>query len=100
MPLPNFDPVPIGELREFWAKYRGNEDVRRIILELQHTRYMLDRIEGYRVSIQRVWSEDVGGQLVALENLRVLLIEQRWREGRITPAPKPHSSVFDEEPEL
>jgi hypothetical protein len=100
MPLPDFDPVPIGELREFWTKYHQNKDVRRLILELQHTRYMLDRIEGYRVAIQRVWSEDVGGQLVALESLRVLLLEQRWREGRINQEPKPRSSVFDEEPEL
>jgi hypothetical protein len=83
MPLPVFTPVPIGELRELWVKYRDNEDVRRVILELQHTRYILDRVEGYRVTIQKVWHEEVGGQLVALENLRVLLIEQRWREGRL-----------------
>jgi sulfur relay (sulfurtransferase) DsrC/TusE family protein len=83
MTLPDFNPIPIGELREFWTRYRRHPELRRLILEVQHGRDVLRQVEAYRLTIQKVWSEDVGGQLVALENLRVLLLEERWREGVI-----------------
>lgn len=44
---------------------------------------MLDRVEGYRVSIQKVGNEEVGSQLVAQESLRALPLEERSREGRL-----------------
>jgi len=81
MPLPDFTPVPIAELRELYAKYRGNQEVLRVILELQHARNVLHRVDGYRAVVQKVWHQEVGGQLVALENMRVLLLDERWREG-------------------
>jgi hypothetical protein len=83
MTLPPFVPVPIGELRELWLKYRGNEDVRRLILEVQRGRNVLLTVEDHRAIVQKVWAAKVGGTLVALETLRVLLLEERWRAGDI-----------------
>jgi hypothetical protein len=78
--LPDFSPIPKNELRELYRKYQDNEDVVRIILELQRARNQFAAIEDLRESIQKVWHEEVGGDLVALYHLRRLLQDEKWRE--------------------
>ncbi len=74
MALPNFNPPTLYDLRRFWVKYRSNEDVRRLILEVEHQRRLLRAVEEYRVIIDRCWKADVGGSLVAPEKLKVLIL--------------------------
>ncbi|AXF06185.1 hypothetical protein CUJ88_48965 (plasmid) [Paraburkholderia hospita] len=66
-------------LRELWRAYRGNADVRRLILEVQHGREVLRLIEELRIALDRVVKEDLGGQIAELEQLRVILLRERWR---------------------
>jgi hypothetical protein len=63
------------------SNHHDNEDLRRLILELQRARDRFIEIEQYYEAIQRVWKDDVGGQLVVHEKLRRLLQEERWRWG-------------------
>ncbi|BCG05527.1 hypothetical protein PPGU19_100950 (plasmid) [Paraburkholderia sp. PGU19] len=44
-------------------------------------RHVFVEIEAYRVVVERCWREDVGGQLVALEKLRVIMETERSRLG-------------------
>jgi hypothetical protein len=48
-------------------------------LEVQHGREVLRLIEELRIALDRVVKEDLGGQIVALEQLRVILVRERWR---------------------
>ena len=54
MSLPDFTPLPTNELRELWRAHRGNADVRRLILEIQHGREVLRLIEELRIALDRV----------------------------------------------
>lgn len=38
MPLPQFGPPSLGELRDWYVRYKGDENVRRPILEVQRPR--------------------------------------------------------------
>jgi hypothetical protein len=87
MSLPQFAPVPTSEVREIYRKYRDQDDVCRVIFELQRLRAVLDTIDDYRASFQKVWDEEIGGQQVALGRLRTLLQEERWRAGEIRDTP-------------
>jgi hypothetical protein len=62
----------VEEMRELWRKYR-DPDVRRLLLEIHHLRRVLVEADKLRESIDRVWNDDVGGQLVALYRLRCRL---------------------------
>jgi hypothetical protein len=46
-PLPEFAPLSLKELRSLWKKYRGNEDVERLVLEVQFSRGVINEIDGY-----------------------------------------------------
>jgi hypothetical protein len=90
--LPAFEPVGVSESRALWVKYRGNDDVYRILLELAQTRSAIDEIESYFVSIQKVWIDQSIGQLVAMEKLRLLLVEQRMRQGALAGLLRPNDA--------
>jgi hypothetical protein len=77
---PNFRPPIVEEMRELWRKHR-DPDVRRLLLEIHHLRGVLGEVENLRESIDRVWKAEVGGQLVALYQLRCRLQEERVRIG-------------------
>lgn len=79
--LPDFRPLHVSALRALWRKYPRNRDVQDLILEIMRSRRVLARIERLRVTIDRVWKDDVGSQLVALEELRCLLQDERTRVG-------------------
>jgi hypothetical protein len=102
--LPCFAPLSLKEMRAFWKQYRGNIDVKRMLLEIQYSRQVIHDIEIYFVSVYKVWREPDLGTLVALEKMRVLLQEQHARQGvlaSLTPAPKkaeppePEPAVID-----
>lgn len=76
----NFRPPIVEEMRELWLKHR-DPDVRRLLLEIHHLRGVLVEVESLRESIDRVWKDEVGGQLVALYQLRCRLQEERVRIG-------------------
>jgi len=42
--LPAFVPPSLTELRVLWHEHRSNEDIERLILEIQHQRQMLMRM--------------------------------------------------------
>lgn len=81
MPLPDFDIPSIYDLRRLWAEHRHDPEVRCLILEIVRTRDRIGRIEDLVKIIDKCWKADAGGNLVALENLRVLLLEEGWRHG-------------------
>jgi hypothetical protein len=90
MPLPSYSTPTLQELRTFWRRYR-NEDIRRLILEVQHLRSVLDEVEYLRSITEKAWKEEDLGTLVALEKLRVLMQSERSRLGVLSglpPAPK------------
>ena len=78
--LPEVRPVKKDELRRMWADPKA-EDVRRLTLEVERYRRVMEQIDAHHRSIQQVWREEVGGHLVALHMLRVLLQEERDRLG-------------------
>ncbi len=81
MPLPDFSPPTIYDLRRFWVKYRRNEDVRRLILEVEHQRRVMRTVDSYRATIDKCWKAEVGGKLVALDSLKALILDESTRSG-------------------
>lgn len=61
----DFAPPTIEEMRLLWRAY-PDPDVRRLLREVAHLRRVVSEVESLRQSIDTVWKEDVGGQLVAL----------------------------------
>ncbi len=84
--FPESTPPTIYQLRDYWRQYRGNGVVQRVILEIQHLRGFVCKVESLRAIIQRCWYEEAGTKLVALENLRTELKEEIFRAGVITDA--------------
>jgi hypothetical protein len=78
--LPEFAPLSLKELRSLWKKYRGNEDVERLVLEVQFSRGIINEIDGYFRSIHQAWRAENLGELVAIEKVRLLLIHQHVRQ--------------------
>jgi len=78
--LPDFTPLSLNELRSLWKKYRGNEDVERLVLEVQFSRGVISEIDGYFKSIHQAWLAENLGELVAIEKVRLLLIHQHVRQ--------------------
>ena len=59
--LPEFAPLSLKELRSFWKKYRGNEDIERLVLEVQFRRGVINEIDSYlnqsiRRGAKRIWA--------------------------------------------
>lgn len=74
--LPEFVPPSNAELREMWRRYPDGHEVRRLILEIARCRQRFRDAEDLRKTVQQVWSEDVGGHLVALHQLRLILQDE------------------------
>jgi hypothetical protein len=81
MPLPDFEIPTIYDLRRLWVERKGDREVRNLILEIERTRRVMQEIQRLYEVIDKCWKADVGGNLVALENLRVILLEEGWRDG-------------------
>lgn len=81
MSLPDFEFPTIYDLRRLWTAYKGNREVRCLILEIERTRRVMQEIKRLHATIDKCWKADVGGNLIALENLRVILLEECWRDG-------------------
>ncbi|SAK74974.1 hypothetical protein AWB76_04836 [Caballeronia temeraria] len=81
--LPRFEPVGVDERRALWVKYRGNQDVQRLLLELAQVRRAIEEIEAYFSAVQKVWAEENLGQLVAMEKIRLLLVEHGLRQSAL-----------------
>lgn len=97
--LPSFAPLSLKEMRVFWKKYRGNNDVERMLLEIQYSRQVIHDIEVYFVSVHNAWREESLGALVALEKTRVLLQEQHSRQGVLASIMPPPKKDEPDEPE-
>lgn len=81
-------------LRALWHKYPDDAEVHNAILELVRMRQLLEDVEGYRSVIESCWRQDVGGKLVALDNLGALVSGERSRLGRTSaPPPAPPGSA-------
>ena len=81
MSLPDFEFPTIYDLRRLWTVYKGNREVRCLILEIERTRRVMREIQRLHAVIDKCWKADVGGNLVALQKMRVILLEESWRDG-------------------
>jgi hypothetical protein len=100
--LPEFAPLSLKELRSFWKKYRGNEDIERLVLEVQFSRSVINEIDSYFKSIHQAWRQENLGELIAIEKLRLLLVKQHLRQtvlAEIKPASKGTKPSEPPEPE-
>jgi hypothetical protein len=71
-------------------KYRRNEDIERLVPEIQFSRGVINEIDGYFKAILQVWLAENLGELVAIEKVRLLLIHQYVRQNVLAglkPAP-------------
>jgi hypothetical protein len=102
--LPEFAPLSLKELRSFWKKYRGIEDIERLVLEVQFSRGVINEIDAYFKSIHQAWQEENLGELVAIEKVRLLLVQQHVRQSVLAwlkPAskrnepPEPEPALID-----
>src|SRR5260370_30984508 len=78
-PLPEFAPLSLKELRSFWKKYRGNEDIERLVLEVQFSRGVINEIDAYFKSIHQAWREEKLCKPVSVEKIRLLPFPQHLR---------------------
>jgi ATP phosphoribosyltransferase regulatory subunit HisZ len=78
----DFAPPTFEEMRLLWRAY-PDPNVRRLLREIAHLRKVLAEVESLRESIDRVWKDEVGGQLAALYHLRIRLQAERVRIGII-----------------
>ncbi|SAL88278.1 hypothetical protein AWB74_08485 [Caballeronia arvi] len=97
--LPRFEPVGVDEGRVFWKKYRGNADVERMLLELAQARQTMEEIGAYFDSVRKAWEEENLGQLVAMEKIRLLLMEQDLRYRTLAGLKPPPRDADPGEPE-
>jgi hypothetical protein len=81
------------------VKYRGNQDVERMLLEIAQARQVFGEMETYFASVQGVWKDQDLGQLVAMEKIRLLLMEQGLRTKALAGLMPPQKSEPPDEPE-
>jgi len=98
-PLPHFNPVDLKEMRGFWKTYRGNKDVERLLLEIQHNRNVIHELENYFQSIHKMWRDEGLGQLVALEKTRLIFVMERSRFGNLQGLYVPTNRRGEDDPE-
>ncbi|MBC8640817.1 hypothetical protein IAG25_28780 [Caballeronia sp. EK] len=94
--LPRFEPMGVNEGRALWLKYRGNSEVQRMLLEIAQAREAIREIADYFALVQRAWEEEDLGQLVALEKIRLLLMEQSLRRIALAGLKPPQGDEPDE----
>ncbi len=61
--LPRFAPLSLKEMRALWKLYRGNQDVERMLLEIQYSRQVIHAIEVHFVSVNNAWKDGNVGKL-------------------------------------
>jgi len=86
-----FAPLGLEELHSLWKKYRGNEDIERLVLKVQFNRNVINEIGEYFKIVHRTWRQENLGELIAIEKLRLLLVEQHLRQtvlAQVKPAPE------------
>jgi hypothetical protein len=86
--LPQFDPPRYDELREWWMKYRGNSDIRRLILEVQTQRYALSEMRDIAESARnyaRQHAPETLGNDRSLTRLHRRLEDELRRGGQVYP---------------
>ncbi|MFM0175589.1 hypothetical protein PQR33_40445 [Paraburkholderia sediminicola] len=88
MPLADFDIPTIYDLRRLWVERRSDPEVRSLVLEIVRTRDRMQEITRLYQVIDKCWKADVGGNLVALENLRALLLGEGWRNAEMETPPQ------------
>jgi len=78
--LPDFASPTTERLREL---YRSTDDdlTRRAVLEVIRLRALVAEADYYREVIHKCWNAEGLGRLVALENFRVLMLDERSRMG-------------------
>jgi hypothetical protein len=87
MPLPDFEFPTLHDLRRLWVERKGDREVRNLILEIERTRRRIRSIQELHRVIDKCWKERGGGNLVALDQLRDLLLEEGWRDGTMDDRP-------------
>jgi hypothetical protein len=80
--LPDFSSPTTEQLRSIYAT--ADADVRNVVLEVIRLRKLIEAIDDYRETVQKAWSEEDLGKLVALEKLRILMQDERSRMGFIS----------------
>lgn len=83
--LPPFKAVAQFELREFWTRYPDN-DVRRVILEVERYRRAFAEIDRHHQSIEQAWKDVKGGHLVAHYLMRQVVMNEREHGGLASTA--------------
>lgn len=78
--LPRFEPILKDEMRALWVKHR-DPDIRRLLLEVEHSRQVLAEVHELFEAIRRTYRERVGGSSVAIHQLSTLLADE-WNMGR------------------
>jgi hypothetical protein len=66
-------------------------DIERLVLEVQFSRGVINEIDVYFKSIHQAWRDNNLGELVALEKVRLLLVQQHVRQNVLAglkPAPR------------
>ncbi|MGP8437837.1 hypothetical protein ACT2FY_39100 [Paraburkholderia fungorum] len=97
--LPRFEPIGVKESRALWVKYRGNQDIERMLLEIAQARQVFDEIETYFTLVRRAWHDQDLGQLVAMEKIRLMLREQGLRTKALAGLMPPPRKNEPDEPE-
>ena len=97
--LPHFAAVDLKEMRRFWKQYRGNKDIERLLLEIQHNRNLIHELEDYFQTILKVWQAEGRGQLVAMEKTRLLYVMERSRFGNLQGLHVPTNRRGEDDPE-
>lgn len=91
MKLPDFKPPTLAELRTWWHDHRGEGDVERLILEVQHLRLLILRLRGEADAAVRL-AKEFDRSLIARESpimeLRIRLAQEVLRVGDIDDTPK------------
>lgn len=78
--LPRFEPILKDEMRALWVRYH-DPDIRRLLLEVEHSRQVLADVHHYAEAIIGQYREKVGGSSVAIHQLRTILTDE-WNMGR------------------
>ncbi|WJN61313.1 hypothetical protein [Pseudomonas sp. SO81] len=76
--LPPFKPVTSAELRRIWTENPCPE-ARSLVLEIQRYRLLIADLDDRYKTIHRAWRDAVGGELVALHQLKQVMYTERNR---------------------
>ncbi|WP_430317950.1 hypothetical protein [Pseudomonas nitroreducens] len=78
--LPRFEPILKDEMRALWVKH-SDPDIRRLLLEVEHSRRVLAKVHEHFETIHASWREKIGGSSVAIHQMKTLLADE-WNMGR------------------